>query len=99
MGHGYMYSEQAVRDHAEMVGRSVIIGHLHRVEVRPARMLAWAKGYSIGWLGAEDSAAYAKARRATCAWSNGFAFGEYQAGGSTCVQIVERPKGGEWRLP
>lgn len=98
LGHGYMYNTQAARDHAEMAGCNVVFGHIHRVEITQARTIAHAKGYSIGWLGACDMD-YAKARRQTLSWTNAFAWGEYQADGATTINVCERPRGGEWRLP
>lgn len=96
IGHGYMHNKNAVAAHAEMLGRKVIFGHLHRVEARPAETLDHAKGYCIGWLG--DRIGYERRRRATLAWGNGIAFGEYNDE-STMVTLCERPSNGPWRIP
>lgn len=76
-GHGQMYNMQAARDHAEMLGRSCVFGHTHTIAVGTARTNTNAIGYNIGWLGDKNLAGYAKVRRQTQAWQNGFAYGEY----------------------
>lgn len=76
-GHGIMFNMQAARDHAEMLGRSVVFGHTHQIKESPARTNHRAIGYNIGWLGDRKMADYAKARRNTASWQNGFAYGEY----------------------
>jgi len=76
-GHGAMFNEFAARDHAEMLGRSCVFGHTHKLVQSPARTNTRNIGYNIGWLGDRKKAEYAKTRRATTAWQNGFAYGEY----------------------
>jgi predicted phosphodiesterase len=96
VGHGFMFSENAVRDHAEMLGCNVIMGHLHRCEVRKGRTVQGGVGYCVGWLGNEDAAGYARERRATLAWENAFA--TYETNGKeTIVQMYKRTKEG-WRI-
>lgn len=96
VGHGYMFNQNAVKQHAEMIGCNVIMGHLHRCEVRKAECLNNATGYCIGWLGDENKAGYARERRATLAWENAFA--TYETNGrETVVQMYKRTKEG-WRI-
>jgi len=83
VGHGYMFSENAVRDHAEMLGCNVIMGHLHRCEVRKGRTVQGGTGYCVGWLGDDSLAYYARERRATLAWENAFA--SYETNGKEAV--------------
>jgi predicted phosphodiesterase len=94
--HGYMYNVQAIRDHAETYGRCVI-GHLHRVGQERARTIVGASGYCVGML-ASFSMEYAATRRATLAWSQGFAYG-YYTDKSMTVNLCERLKENPWILP
>lgn len=95
-GHGYMYSLNAIRDHAESVGKCVI-GHLHRVGQERARVRRGATGYCVGFLGRKELFTYAKLNKQRFAWSQGFAWGEYSD--AYChVRLEQRTPDG-WRLP
>ena len=94
--HGYMFNVQAIRDHAETYGRCVI-GHLHRVGQERARTLDGVSGYCVGMLARFDME-YAMTRRATLAWSQGFAFGHYSDHQMT-INLCERTKENPWVLP
>lgn len=96
-GHGYMFGEQAIRDHAESIGNCVI-AHLHRVGEAPARNVVPATAYCLGCLADIERMHYARQRRATLAWNNGFAWGEYCAD-QTTVNLVRALPDGTWRLP
>jgi hypothetical protein len=77
VGHGFMFAENAVRDHVEMLGQPVLIGHLHRLHSQVGRCLGAPVGYCVGTLSDIDQMDYASTRRATTAWGNGWAYGEY----------------------
>ena len=94
--HGYMFNVQAIRDHAEAYGRCVI-GHLHRVGQERARTLDGVSGYCVGMLARFDMD-YAATRRATLAWSQGFAFGHYTDQQMT-INLCERTQENPWILP
>src|SRR5205823_758530 len=47
LGHGYMFNELAIRDHAEAVG-NCIIAHLHRTGEERGRRMDGATGYCVG---------------------------------------------------
>lgn len=96
-GHGYMFNELAVRDHAEAFGKCVI-GHLHRVGMHRGRRRDLATCYCVGYLGTRELFTYGKARRARQSWSQGFAWGEYNDK-ATIVRLEERNGDSEWRLP
>lgn len=85
-GHGYMFSENAVRDHADSFGRCVI-AHLHRVGMEPGRRLGAPVGYCVGCMAELPAMAYARRRRATLRWSCGWAFGEYTEDGTCEVNL------------
>lgn len=76
-GHGYMYNEQAARDHAEMMGKPVVMAHIHTLAHAHARSLNAPYGVSAGCLIDIDKARYAARRRATHRWRNGWVYGEY----------------------
>lgn len=94
--HGHMFNVSAIRDHAESYG-NVIMAHLHRVGWERARNIEGASGYCTGMLARVDME-YANTRRATLAWSQGFAFGYYND--KICsVNLVERRPDMPWLLP
>lgn len=96
-GHGYMYNEMAIRDHAELVGNCVI-AHLHRTGEERGRRRGGATGYCLGLLGDIAQLQYAKTHKATTKWQNAFAYGEY-CDRATTVNLVRRAETGDWRLP
>lgn len=95
-GHGYMFNQAAIRDHAESQGKCVI-GHLHRVGSESARVRGGAMGYCVGYLGHKPNFSYAKANKSRLAWSQGFAWGEF-SDKHTIVRLEEKSPAG-WRLP
>jgi hypothetical protein len=94
--HGYMFNVQAIRDHAETYGNCVL-AHLHRVGSERARTLDGATGHCTGMLARFDME-YASTRRATLAWSQGFAYGFYNDKTIT-VNLCERKHNHPWLLP
>lgn len=77
IGHGFMYNENAIRDHAEYHGKNCIIAHLHRQGMEQARSAMGATGYCIGYLGDPEKFGYANRNRAKAKWNRGWAYGEY----------------------
>lgn len=96
-GHGYMYNEAAIRDHAELVGNCVI-AHLHRTGEERGRRRGGATGHCLGLLGDIAQLKYAKCNKSTTRWQNAFAYGEY-CDNATTVHLVKRADNGVWRLP
>lgn len=97
MGHGYMFNEMAIRDHAETVG-NCIIAHLHRTGEERGRRLGGATGYCVGSLADIPAMEYAKIKRATLKWNLGFAWGEY-CHNAAAIHLCARADNGYWRLP
>ena len=99
-GHGYMFSENALRDHAELVGNCVI-AHLHKPGMVRARRLEGATGICVGTLANIPAMAYAKTQKSRTAWNHGFVFGEYceGKGAETISWLIAKGNQGEWRLP
>lgn len=95
--HGFMYSDNAIRDHAAHFGKCVL-AHLHKVAMAPASRIDSPVGYCTGYLGDETKFDYAARRRAVSQWSQGFAWGEYTHN-ECIVYLNERTKGGSWRFP
>jgi len=94
--HGSMFNVSAIRDHAETYG-NVVMAHLHRVGWERARNIDGASGYCVGMLANFDMP-YANQRRATLAWSQGWAYG-YYCDTSLTVNLCERKNGQPWLLP
>lgn len=86
IAHGWMYGENALRDHAETVGGHCIIAHTHSYQVARGRVLGGATGISVGMLADGAKLTYAHGRRATSKWTTSFVSVEY-----TDTQIVHRP--------
>lgn len=95
-GHGYMFNQLAIRDHAEAIGKCVI-GHLHRVGQERGRHISSPTAYCVGFLGDKSKFSYAKTNRQKFAWSQGFGWGEYNE--QHCIVRLEQKSPCGWRLP
>ena len=95
--HGFMYSENATRDHAETFGNCVH-AHTHRASMATARRSDSVRGYCVGTLSDIPNMDYAKARRQTLAWSHGFVWFEHTQD-SAQIWLHENQPGQAWRLP
>lgn len=95
LGHGYMFSSHALTDHATTFGKC-IIGHLHIVGQAVGFRPGAPQAYCVGTLANIPGMGYARTRKATLRWSQGFAFGEY-CDDETVVWLNE--KGSTWRSP
>ena len=98
-GHGYMFNESAIRDHAEFVGKCCI-AHLHRPGIARARRHGGATGICVGTLANIPMMKYAKLNKARAMWNHGFVYGEYCEGKNpeAVLWLIEKGKSG-WRLP
>lgn len=74
--HGWMYGENALRDHAEHFGK-VIMAHKHILAKQPGRRVDSPDGWCVGLIADIDKLSYAHRRRATSQWQNGLIIGEY----------------------
>ncbi|NKB52565.1 MAG: hypothetical protein GKR97_10115 [Rhizobiaceae bacterium] len=98
--HGYSANQNAVKEHATHFaseGGSVIMGHLHRVEIQTGKRKGGTHGYSAGCLANFSAMDYAKNRLATAGWENAFAFGVWK--GETANVWIARKCGPRWLLP
>lgn len=97
--HGWMYNENAIRDHAEHFGRSCF-AHLHTVGEAAGRRADCPVGHCVGSLAHIPEMHYALRRRSTARWSAGFAYGEGN-GKHTTIHLCRGPSsaGGRWDLP
>lgn len=97
--HGWMYNENAMRDHAEHFGKCVI-AHLHVAGIGNARRSDHATCHCVGTLADIPMMDYAKTRRSTARWSHGFCYGEYSE--KEChvyLSAAPQNQAGVWRLP
>lgn len=96
--HGYMYGENACRDHAEAHG-NIIFAHTHRAGMAKGRRDDSPTGYCVGTLSNIPNMDYASARRSTLSWAGGFVWGEY-CEERAVFWLHEQPQNQtEWRLP
>lgn len=99
-GHGYWFNQMAARDGAEAVG-NVVFAHTHTAAMQKGRRLDNPTGYTTGTLANIPNMDYAKARRQTMAWTQGFIWGEY-TDKQTVLWLHENGRnaaGEKWRLP
>jgi hypothetical protein len=96
--HGYMYGENACRDHAEAHG-NIVFAHTHRAGMAKGRRDDSSTGYCVGTLSSIPAMEYAGARRSTLSWAGGFVWGYYTD--TRCVLwLHEQPQSQkEWILP
>lgn len=96
-GHGYMFNEASIRDHAESVGRCVI-AHLHRVGMEPGRVRNGAVGFCVGTLANIHAMVYAKTRRSRLRHNHGLAYGLFND--KRCmVWLLEIDADGNYQSP
>ena len=95
-GHGYMFNENAPRDHAESFGKCVI-AHLHKVAMVSGRALNAPSCYVVGCMAEIPAMAYARRRRSSLSWANGFAYGEYTE--DSCDIRLRTLDVGSWKAP
>jgi hypothetical protein len=98
--HGYMYGENATRDHAEAHG-NVVHAHNHRPALATGRRSDAPLGFAVGTLTRRREMGYAKARRATLSWGQAIVYGEYtdQLCQLNLILGPQEQAGGTWRLP
>ena len=97
-GHGFMFNEQAVRDHVELTKKPTIIGHLHRVDRAAGRSFGAPLGWSIGALANFSEMHYARRNRSVARWSQGIAWGEFNDK-NIHVNVLTPNQDGTWRFP
>jgi hypothetical protein len=96
--HGTIFSEFAARDMAEVCG-NVIFAHAHRAAIATGRRTDAPTGICVGHLMQPELAEYAKARKSTYAWSQGFVWGEYTDSKLVAWLHVQPQGQTTWRLP
>jgi len=77
VGHGWSFGMNAEREHCAMTGGPTAIGHVHRIQAQPAYSFGGPMGYSVGCLCDIKKMGYAKNRKATAGWQNGWAYGTF----------------------
>lgn len=97
LGHGYMFSENALAKHAT-VFKKCAIGHLHVCTMAEGYGLDAPTAWCCGTLADIPGMSYARTRLATLRWSAGFLWGEY-CEKEAVVWMSRRTDGGVWRSP
>lgn len=98
--HGTVFNENATRDHAEAFAPwkgSVVHAHTHRAGMATARRGDGALGFGTGTLTTKGAMDYAKTRRATLSWAQGFVWG-YVSDKSSQLYLCQRQTD-VWMLP
>lgn len=75
-GHGFMFNENSVRDHAEMLGMPVVMAHLHRPQQVEGRTLRDTPSFCVGALADDRKLTYGRRRRASVTHGHGIVYGE-----------------------
>lgn len=99
--HGWLYNENCIRDTAEAYAPrngAVVFAHSHRAGMARGRRLDNPMGFNTGALIDIKAAEYAKHRRATLSWSQGFVWGEY-TDTETVLWLHDAGQKGLWQLP
>jgi predicted phosphodiesterase len=103
--HGTWYNDLAATHCAEhycngITIRKVLFGHTHKVSIQAGKRDTGGVGYNVGTLTARGAMEYAKNRRSTSAWMQGFSFFEFcNELGRSSVNILHRQPEEPWRLP
>ena len=97
-GHGSMYNESAVRDHAEYLGGPVVMAHLHAPQQVQGRTRQWSPSFCVGTLAKIDELKYASRRCATSRWGHGVVWG-YVSGNRSQLWLSSCRKGGNLGFP
>lgn len=100
-GHGIMFSEQAMRDHAETYGNCVI-AHIHKPGVTVGRTHTRSTCYSVGMMGDKHKMDYALSFRNWHSWAHGCVFGEVSDVGAKLYLATAECGDGEpesWTFP
>lgn len=75
-GHGFMYNQFAVRDHAEMLGCPVVMGHLHAPHQVEGRTIKDTCSYCVGAMADDRNLTYGRRRRNSVIHGHGIVYGE-----------------------
>ena len=75
-GHGYMFSENALKAHVSVVGGSVVIGHLHYPHQICGRTIKDTPSFCVGALANDEQLTYGRRRAACLSHGPGVLFGE-----------------------
>lgn len=75
-GHGFMYNQQAVRDHAEMLGCPVVMAHLHAPQQVEGRTIKDSPSFCVGAMADDENLTYGRRRRQSLTHGHGIVYGE-----------------------
>ena len=75
-GHGFMFNEMAVRDHAETLGCPVVMAHLHAPQEAEGRTIKDTHSFCVGGLVDDENLEYGNLRRASLRHGHGVVFGQ-----------------------
>jgi len=97
-GHGYMFNETALRDHAEFNGMPTVMAHIHRSFSEAGRTRRGTFSYCVGMAADPEKLEYAHAMRGFSRWSPGLLAGEY-SDNEVKAWLIQGPHGGTLQFP
>lgn len=97
-GHGFMFNEFAVRDHAEMVGCPVVMAHMHRPHHIPGRTLRDTHSFCVGAIADDRQLTYGRRRRASANHGHGIVYGEI-CDDKAHLELIHSPNGVPLHIP
>ncbi len=97
-GHGFMYNQFAVRDHAEMLGGPVVMAHLHAPQQVEGRTRKDSSSFCVGAMADDRKLTYGRRRRNSLTHGHGLVFGEMNEEESH-LWLIRAPNGERFHLP
>lgn len=97
-GHGFMFNQQAVRDHAEMLGCPVVMAHLHQPQQVEGRTVRDTPSFCVGALADDKLLTYGRRRRQSLTHGPGIVYGEY-CDSEAHLWLIRAPSGQPLRFP
>ena len=97
-GHGFMFSMQAIRDHAEMMGKPVVMAHLHHPHQTDGRTVHDTPSFCVGALADDRQLTYGRRRRQSLTHGPGIVYGE-MAEEESHLWLIRAENGKPMRFP
>lgn len=99
-GHGYMYNQWALRDHAEMNGSPTVMAHLHYAHSVEGRTRKDTPSFCAGALADDTKLIYGRRRRACLNHNHGLVYGEVDVSGDRAdLHLLRSEQGEPLRIP
>jgi hypothetical protein len=97
-GHGFMFNQFAVRDHAEMLGCPVVMAHLHSPQMVEGRTVRDTPSFCVGSMADDEKLTYGRRRRSSLTHGHGIVYGELSET-SARLWLIRSPNGQLFHFP